>query len=120
LADEARSQFESGYRAALAATESLGQWSIEHLATRYQWDVESWASSYAEASVRVDMGQLSDEFRPDRKVICALGKALGSFISPYFDDSFTPDSAYLRGFSQALRDLWAAVFQGTPQSGKSP
>ncbi len=117
LANEARLRFESGYRAGLEASQKLPQWSIESLATTNRWDVEKWAQSFANSSVMVDLGRLPEEFRPEHEVIEALGTALGTFLSPYFEDTFTPDTAYLRGFSQSMRDLWTSVFEGIPAEG---
>lgn len=114
LAAEARSRFELGYRAGLDTSQKLPQWSIESLAITYRWDVQKWANSFASTNVAVDMGRLPEEFRQDRNFIQALGDALGTYLSPYFDDAFTPDTAYVRGFSQAMRDLWTSVFEGTP------
>ena len=42
----------------------------------------------------------------------ALITALGSMMSPWGDDMFSPNVPYIRGFTQAMRDLWNRVNGG--------
>jgi hypothetical protein len=47
-------------------------------------------------------------------VIRALVPALGILVSPYGDDpGFAPSTTYVQGFTQAMRDLWSSVTDGT-------
>ena len=112
LLSQARSEFEEGYSAALEAVEKVPLWSLESLATRFSFDVKRWASGYASDAVNADLGNIPKEWAPDSALIGALGRGLGSVVSPFFDDSFSPSVAYVRGFSQALRDLWTDVYEG--------
>ena len=50
-------------------------------------------------------------------VVRALIPALGTLVSPYGDDlEFDPSTTYLRGFTQAMRDIWSSVAEGTTAS----
>lgn len=113
LAVEARAQFAHGYEAALGAAEQLPLWCIESLATYRNFDVKGWAGGFAMAQVRVDAGDAPPEEAPGKELIGALGRGLGDYLSPYFDDTFTPTVAYVRGYAQAMRDLWNDVYEGT-------
>jgi post-segregation antitoxin (ccd killing protein) len=113
IAAEARAQFEEGYAAGLEAAEQLPISCIESLATWRNFNVEAWAGGFALQQVRVDMGDAHPDEAPGKEIIETLGKGLGDIITPFFDDTFTPSVAYLRGYSQAMRDLWNDVYEGT-------
>ncbi len=112
LSGQAREEFERGYRAALEAAEVLDLWVIESLAKRH-FEVVAWAADFAQTSVEAAIGMTSEEWAPDNKIIGALVKALGNLIGPWGDDAFRPSAPYLRGFVQAMRDLWEESFEGT-------
>lgn len=112
LAGQARGEFERGYRAALAAAETLDLWVIESLAKQH-FDVVPWAKGFARSAVEVDIGNTPKEWGPNPEIIGALLKALGNLISPWGDDAFGPNAPYLRGFAQAMRDLWEESVEGT-------
>jgi hypothetical protein len=111
LAAVAREEFESGYRAALEAAEVFDWWALESLADDH-FDVPRWAQGWADSAVQADLGQIPGAAAPDAKLIRALIKALGNLVSPFGDDEFGPSAPYLRGFAQAMRDLWHESFEG--------
>lgn len=46
-------------------------------------------------------------------VVRALIPALGGLVPPYGDElEFRPSTTYLRGFTQAMRDVWSSVAEG--------
>ncbi len=46
-------------------------------------------------------------------VVRALVPALGVLVPPYGDElEFCPGTTYLRGFTQAMRDIWSSVAEG--------
>jgi len=112
LAGQAREEFERGYRAALVAAETLDLWVIESLVKQH-FDVVPWAKGFASSAVEANIGNIPKEWGPDPEIIGALLKALGNLISPWGDDAFSPSAPYLRGFAQAMRDLWEESFEGT-------
>jgi hypothetical protein len=112
LAGQAREEFERGYRAALEAAEVLDFWVIESLAKQH-FDVVAWAEGFASSEVQADMDRIPRDRAPGTKIIGPLLKALGNVISPWGDDAFGPSAPYLRGFAQAMRDLWEEAFEGT-------
>ena len=112
LAAEARAQFERGYRAALEAAPSLAIWHIESLAEK-RYDVKAWIEPIVGGRVAMAVGQIPDPSpgEPDLAMV-ALIRALGSLSGPWADDMFRPGPAYLRGFAQAMRELFDEVVAG--------
>jgi hypothetical protein len=46
-------------------------------------------------------------------VVRALIPALGELVPPYGDElEYCPSTTYLRGFTQAMRDIWSSVAEG--------
>jgi hypothetical protein len=67
-----------------------------------------------DAAIRAEAEGSKDVSRGPYVVIRALVPALGILVSPYGDDpGFAPSTTYLQGFTQAMRDLWVSVSEGT-------
>jgi hypothetical protein len=111
LATMARAQFEDGYRAAVEAIPHLGWWNVQGLAEDH-FDVKSWARSLVDSNVNAKLGNIPEDWGTEDKVIGALIKPLGSLLPPYGDNSPRPSIPFLRGFTQAFRDLWEQVNAG--------
>jgi hypothetical protein len=111
LASFARAQYEDGYRAAVELTPKLGWWYVQRLAEDH-FNVKAWCSSLASTNVEEKMGQIPEGWGTDDAVIGALVKALGNLVEPWGDNSPEPSIPYLRGFTQAFRDLWVKVNVG--------
>jgi hypothetical protein len=107
LAADARAQFEAGYLAGVEAAGELGYRDIESLHLVH-YDVAAWIQPYLNGAM--DAGQFSDMKESD--AVGPLIDALGSMMSPYGDDMFSPTGPYLRGFAQAMRDLYREVSDG--------
>jgi len=107
LAIQARAQFEAGYLAGVDAAGEIDYRDLEHL-DRVRYDVKSWARSYADGAVMA--AQYSDMEPSD--AVGPLIRTLGSMMGPFGDDMFTPSGPYLRGFAQAMRDLFREVSDG--------
>jgi len=93
-----REEFERGYSAALEVAERL-EWETIALLVEIRFDVKSWADGFARSAQK-------SEIESDNPLVVALVQALGSLISKYGRGAFTPTPIYLRGFVQAMRDLW--------------
>ena len=115
LSNAAREEFGRGYHAALAAAEVID---LEHFQAlvRRQFDVAAWAGGIGQRSVEAGLGRVPKEWAASPVVIRALVEALGSLVSPYGDNEFRPNAPYLRGFSQAMRDLWEQAVEGVSES----
>jgi hypothetical protein len=58
--------------------------------------------------------QATDAVPRPHVVVRALIPALGVFVPPYGDElEFCPSMTYLRGFTQAMRDIWSSVAEGS-------
>ena len=115
LADAAREEFGRGYRAALAVAEVIDLEYFQAL-VRNRFDVAVWASGIGQTTVEADLGRVPKEWVATPVVIRALVEALGGLVSPYGDNEFRPNAPYLRGFSQAMRDLWEQAVEGVSES----
>lgn len=107
LAVKARDEYEAGY---LAGVEVAGEISL-HLVEAlrdYGYNVTHWVQPILNGA---DMADLSEDKEPSSALV-PLVEALGSLMSPYGDDMFTPTEPYLRGFAQAFRDLYEEVTEG--------
>lgn len=61
--------------------------------------------------------QVADAVPIPYAVVRALLPALGMLVPPYGDNlEFEPSTTYLRGFTQAMRDIWSSVAEGTAPS----
>jgi hypothetical protein len=109
----ARSEFERGYRAALVAAEALEFGYLQSLASD-RFDVVAWARGIGQTRVQADLGNIPKDWAPGPATINAIVDALGSLVPPFGDDAFEPSTPYLRGFAQAMRDLWEAAVEGAP------
>ncbi len=109
LAAHARGEFEEGYRAGVEIVPSLSWWDIQSLADRHRFAVKEWARGYSDSVVNAELGNIPTDWAADPDVVSALLKALGNLVPPFGDDMFTPSIPYLRGFTQAFRDLWEQV-----------
>jgi hypothetical protein len=57
--------------------------------------------------------QATEEAPRPYVVVRALTPALGALVPPYGDElEFCPSTTYLRGFTQAMRDIWSSVAEG--------
>ena len=111
LVATARAEFERGYVAAVECAEILDWVYFDSLA-RGRFEVRSWAAGIASAAVQVDLGALPKEWGPAPATVRVLVQALGNIVSPFGDDMFTPSLPYVRGFAQAMRDLWTDAVEG--------
>jgi len=79
---------------------------------RHQSD---WAT--VDAAIRAESRGTNDEQASAYIVVRALVSALGVLVGPYGDEpGFEPTATYLRGFTQAMRDIWSSVAEGTAAS----
>jgi hypothetical protein len=70
-----------------------------------------WSSLDAHISAQA----ASPEQSSPHVVVRALVPALGQLVPPFGDSmEFEPRTTYLRGFTQAMRDLWSSVVDGVP------
>jgi hypothetical protein len=70
--------------------------------------------THADAAIRAEAEGAKDAGRDPYAVVRALVPALGILVPPYGEDpGFSPSTTYLQGFTQAMRDLWASVTEGT-------
>jgi hypothetical protein len=121
LASQARKQFEDGYRAALESTEKVSLETVSLLA-EYRFDVRRWAENIARIGEEAAMGLIPRDHAWGGEELEALVSALGGLMSrlPGLDELGDPQPAFIRGFTQAMRDLWAETFEGEPTpSGQS-
>ena len=107
LSDEAREHFERGYLAGAEAGTELGWWSIQSLHDGH-YDVMAWIDPIITSQLDFDTHRLGPGAEPS-SAVGVLVKALGALMSPWGDDTFIPSAPYLRGFAQAMRDLWQRV-----------
>jgi hypothetical protein len=107
----ARAEFERGYLAAVTCAETL-DWVYLHSLARDRFEVKSWAERIANEAVQADMGNIPRDWAPEPETVHALLKALGNIVHPFGDDMFAPSVPYLRGFTQAMRDLWTDAVEG--------
>ena len=113
---EASTEFEHGYRAALAASADLDWSDVEILAEAFKFNVKEWAEAWKESAERHDLARAGvpvvlypgDE-KPDVKKVNALMKALGEWATPHGSEEWVPRQTYVKGFTQAMRTLWASV-----------
>lgn len=123
LAREARKEFEEGYLSAIEAAESLPWHSIESLASQ-RFDVNRWVQGYLNGLLATAMGELPPGASgAGPEIMEPLEKALGALASPQeWGDGhprFSPSAPYLRGFAQAMRDLWSEVNDGGAPSNET-
>lgn len=122
FAEEAREEFERGYRAAVTAFPKL-QWSdIEFLANTFRFDVKRWARNYRDIAEDVELrkGEMTpgyvSHYPPDVDVnvetVKALMEAIGGWVAPFDMAEWSPRPTYARGFTQAMRDLWRTINEG--------
>jgi hypothetical protein len=113
----ARTEFERGYRAALSAAHVLEFGHLQSL-SRGRFDLATWARGIADAAVEADLGHIPKHWGPKPATIGALVETLGNLVPPFGDNEFGPSAPYLRGFAQAMRDLWEAAVEGAPSASE--
>jgi hypothetical protein len=70
--------------------------------------------THVDAAIRAEATGAKDVSPKPYVVVRALVPALGILVPPYGDDpGFAPSTTYLQGFTQAMRDLWSSVTEGT-------
>ena len=111
LTATARAEFERGYVAAVKCAETL-DWDHFQSLARGRFEVRTWAANIASAAVQADLGAIPREWAPAPATVSLLLEALGSIVAPFGDDMFTPSVPYVRGFAQAVRDLWTDAVEG--------
>ncbi len=112
FAEEARTEFERAYRTAVQVAVKLPWREIEYLAEHYKFNVERWAKANRESALMADLGQIPEDWAPQTEVINALIEGLGGLAHPTGDEMWHPSPTYLKGFAQAMRDLWTSVTEG--------
>jgi hypothetical protein len=119
MAAEVRREFEEGYRAALAAANSIRLLTFQELADDYRFDVAAWARDRARRAMEgVWMGP-ETWWAWDVEEGSAVAKALGSVIPhPALDTESGRTAPFVRGFAEALRNLWETVIQGPPADSR--
>jgi hypothetical protein len=113
LSEDAREHYERGYLAGAKAGTELDWWSVQSLHDKH-YDVRAWIDPIRNGQLAYDMGQLEPGMQPS-SAVGPLVEALGALMSPWGDNMFTPSAPYLRGFTQAMRDLWQRVNVGGPE-----
>jgi hypothetical protein len=126
FASEARQRFEQGYRAAVTAFAELSWSRLEFLAEDCRFDVKGWAESFRRLAEDIELrmstpGHVS-QYPPEVADVTvaevnALFTALGAWARPHgggSDWEWEPSPTYVRGFTQAARDLWRDINEGTP------
>jgi hypothetical protein len=114
LLAEAREKYEHGYITALEAASLMSLHPVNELANAH-FDLERWIKMYRESyewhlANRIDSG---DTFR----WVHIAAKALGDWADQIHEDhSFTPTTAAQRGFSDAMRELWASLEDASLES----
>jgi hypothetical protein len=121
LTTQARKQFEDGYRAALQSTEKVSLETISLLAD-YRFDVRKWADNIAGIGQQAALGFIPRDQAWGGEELKALVSAIGGLLSriPGLDELGEPQPAFIRGFAQAMRDLWAETFEGGPTPSDPP
>jgi len=142
FAIEARAEYERGYRKALAAADSLSWRVLEELAENHN-DLKRVLRPYLNGSLQDAMNakpispeqvdellRKRDNDEPNRSTqnterketewswLERLAHDLGSIADPVGYDvySFDPTRAFLRGYGDALYEVWAAVEEGIDPS----
>ena len=136
LTREARAEYERGYVQGVRCARRLPWWAIEDLADRRQFKVIEWAGAWADGAIALEMRHrpINKEGEADVEaadsaavptqdpfvVVRALVPALGGLVPHYYGENagFEPASTYLRGFTQAMRDLWSSVAEGNVLSDR--
>jgi len=135
---EAKAEYESGYRKALAAADSLSWRLLEELAENHN-DLKRVLRPYVNGATQDAMNapsisieqvnellenaangnlersvQSADNEEKPWAWLYRLARDLGSMADPigYDDFSFDPTRAFLRGYGDALYAVWAAVEEG--------
>ncbi len=124
---QARALFEEGYRAAVAAFHKLSWHDIEFLADSFRFDVKRWAESYqrldAIAARRDSMTAHEKSLYPEAAevevTLQALVTALGDWANPHGSSELEPGPTYVRGFTQAARDLWREISEGDSAAART-
>jgi len=115
LVARARAEFEAGYLAGIEAAGEIAWIHIEDLHLN-DYNVDAWVQPILNGALMADQyrnAEPSDALSP-------LVKALGSLMSPYGDEMFTPTGPYVRGFAQAMRDLYREVSDGISVEPPTP
>jgi hypothetical protein len=108
LMKQARAQYEAGFQAgkrALNDTEAISGEALEALAHR-DFNLEQWLAP----SRRLFAEMAADGKEPfkgfDWLLILSKPEYLGDFASPIRPANFEPNRPYLRGFADAMREMW--------------
>ncbi len=146
FANEAKDEYQRGYRKALRAADSLSLRLLEELAENHH-DLKRVLRPYVNGALqdamnsepissaqvtellenRVKIVPLQSKDRASRTAspwswLNRLAEDLGSMADPIgFDEfSFNPTRAFLRGYGDALHDVWSSVEEGGHQSRRDP
>jgi hypothetical protein len=116
FANEAREEFEKGYRDALETADAFEWGDIDWLAENFHFNIKEWAHAWADSSVRGDLkgGKNGQDARKES----ALFRVVPGLMPPFGDDYPEPSDVYLRGFAQAMRDIWLDVSKGLRRTSR--
>jgi hypothetical protein len=109
LAEKARAEFESGYLHGIEAASEISWYHVEDL-DYHDYDVTRWVQPILNGAMDADLDP--DSSAQPSAAFGSLVEHLGSLMSPYGENMFWPSKPYLRGFAQAIRDLYVEVSEG--------
>lgn len=118
LATEAQEEFDRGYVAGAATAGKLDWVDIE----RYRdcgFDMTRWIKVYRDSAWDWQDGRHPENASP-LSAVNPLCEVMGPLIMPWeYEQDPVPSDTFLRGFGQALRDLWKEVYEGEDSSSSA-
>lgn len=120
MAAEAQAEAQRGYVAALSVAERLEWRQLDDLAERYKFDVAKWANAWRKAAEEADYAKAGlstgwgerEWSEANTQLLQSLMTALGNLASPHDMKEWVPSPTYIRGFRQALLELWRRITAG--------